>query len=1080
VTGKTDGAGPRGGWHSVTALHGVTAMHGVTELRTGMQGVAAWPVPHPGLLDLSEGDGMLEGMSTRRSSPVLVGRAEQLSVLGAALGRARAGIPSAVLVGGEAGIGKSRLVGEFTARAAEAGARVLTGGCLDLGTDGLPFAPFAAVLRALVRDLGADGVAALMPCQATGEFARLLPEFGTADGGSDPAGARARLFEQMLTLLERLAESGPVVLIIEDAHWADHSTRDLMAFLIGSQQVMDGVLIVVTYRSDELHRTHPLRPLLAELGRLEWVERTELPRLSRVEAEELVAQIIGREPETAVADAVYARTEGNPMFVEELLCCDGQLAAGLPDSLRDLVLASVRRLPEETQELLRAASAGGQRNGHALLAAVTGLADDDLDRGLRPAVAANVLIADDGGYGFRHALIREAIYDDLLPGERTRLHTRFAEILDSDASLVAPDRLLIEQAHHWYHAHDMTWALISAWQAAAQAGHTLAYAEQLSLLARVLELWEKVPDAAEQIGASHLTVLETAARAAKHAEDGDRSTADRSISYASAALKEIDRSAEPVRAALLLEARATMCKHSVIGDPEADLRAALELVPPGSDAAARARVLVSFARYVADPYGQEPRDILHEALTLARQAEDAEIEVSGLCDLATIVSHTGGDAEALEMFAQARALAERSGVFSPMLYAAINESHVLEGIGKHEQAAALARAGIARAREHGLARSSGTFLAVNVAEPLMALGRWDEAGEVLEHALALAPPQLNRSLLRGLLAWIALRRGDVVTASAMAAAARAALSGTTYAGVHRGQYTLPLAHIEAEVLEAEGRMADAVDAISSALDRLDLLHDPRYAWPLLDAGARICGLGTDTGRGRPVALRPAEVLSQLCAVAGKMDASGPVQEAHRLSFVAHAKGQPHGHDDGEFVVHIIADAADSAGQAAAIQASWDLAATAWASLDQPYEQAMAQLCAAKAAVSAGDRDGAGQRLKRAAELAESVGATTLTQEIAAFGRNARLTLRMPSTAAGSSAVQRSAADQLGLTAREFEVLRLVAAGRSNPEVGAELFISAKTASVHVSNIMSKLGVSSRGEAAAAAYRLHLFDPASAA
>jgi DNA-binding CsgD family transcriptional regulator/tetratricopeptide (TPR) repeat protein len=1075
VTGKTGGAGPRGGWQGVTALHGVTA------LRIGMPGAADWPATHPGPPDLSEGDGMLEGMSTRRSSPVLVGRIEQLSVLDAALRRARAGIPSAVLVGGEAGIGKSRLVGEFTARAAQAGARVLTGGCLDLGTDGLPFAPFAAILRALVRDLGADGVAALMPGQATGEFARLLPEFGTADSGSDTAVARARLFEQILTLLERLAESGPVVLIIEDAHWADHSTRDLMAFLIGSQQVMDGLLIVVTYRSDELHRTHPLRPLLAELGRLDWVERTELPRLSRVEAEELVAQIIGREPETPMADAVYARTEGNPMFVEELLCCDGQLAAGLPDSLRDLVLASVRRLPEETQELLRAASAGGQRSGHALLAAVTRLADDDLARGLRPAVAANVLIADDGGYGFRHALIREAIYDDLLPGERTRLHTRFAEILDSDASLVAPDRLLIEQAHHWYHAHDMTWALISAWQAAAQAGHTLAYAEQLTLLARVLELWEKVPDAAGQIGASHLTVLETAARAAKHAEDGDRGMADRSISFASAALKEIDRSAEPVRAALLLEARATMCKHSVVGDPEADLRAALELVPPGSDDAARARVLVSFARYVPDPHGQEAQDILREGLTLARQAEDAETQVSALCDLATIISHTGRDAEALEMFAQSRALAERSGVFGPMLYAAINESHVLEGIGRHEQAAALARAGIAQARQHGLARSSGTFLAVNVAEPLLALGRWDEAGEVLEHALALAPPQLNRSLLRCLLAWIALRRGDLATASVMVAAARAALVGTTYAGVHQGQYTLPLAHIEAEVLQAEGRIPAALDAISSALDRLDLLRDPRYAWPLLDAGARICALGADAGfRGRASAQRAAEVLSQLCAVAGKMDTSGPVQEAHRLSFVAHAKGQPHGHDDGEFVVHMSADSADSAGPAIGAQASWDLVAAAWVSLDQPYEQALALLCAAKAAVSAGDRDGAGQRLRHAAELAESVGATALSEEIVAFGRNARLTVSMRATAASSPAVQRSAADQLGLTAREFEVLRLVAAGRSNPEVGAELFISAKTASVHVSNIMSKLGVSSRGEAAATAYRLRLFDPASAA
>ena len=294
---------------------------------------------------------------------------------------------------------------------------------MDLGTDGAPFAPFAAMLRTLVREIGADGVAALMPGRATGEFARLLPEFGQHENDADSPLARARLFEQMLTLFERLAEAAPVALVIEDAHWADRSTRDLIAFTVSSQQVIGRVLVLVSYRSDELHRTHPLRPLLAELGRLDWVERMELPRLGRLESDELVQRIAGREPESALADAIYARTEGNPMFVEELLCCDGRLSSELPESLRDLLLASVRRLPDDTQDVLRAASAGGQRNSHALLAAVTGLADDELVRRLRPAVAANVLTTDQESYTFRHALIREAVYDDLLPGERTRLHT---------------------------------------------------------------------------------------------------------------------------------------------------------------------------------------------------------------------------------------------------------------------------------------------------------------------------------------------------------------------------------------------------------------------------------------------------------------------------------------------------------------------------------------------------------------------------------------------------------------------------------------------------------------------------------
>jgi DNA-binding CsgD family transcriptional regulator len=990
---------------------------------------------------LSADGGILKDMSARMRSPVLVGRAEHLAALDAALDRVRTGGSSTLLIGGEAGIGKSRLVSEFAAGAGAADARVLAGGCLDLGADGLPFAPFAAVLRELVRDLGADGVAALLPAHATREFARLLPEFGEVDREADPAVARARLFEQMLTLLEHLAEAAPVVLIIEDAHWADPSTRDLTAFLIGSQQVLDGVLIVVTYRSDELHRTHPLRPLLAELGRLSWVERMELPRLGRLQADELVVHITGREPERWLADEIYLRGEGNPLFVEELLCCDGRLTAELPESLRDLLLAAVQRLPEETQELLRAASASGQRTGHALLAAVTGLAGDDLAPPLRPAVAANVLRADEDGYAFRHALIREAIYDDLLPGERTRLHTRFAEVLGSDAGLVAPGRGLIEQAHHYYHAHDIPGALVSAWQAAAAAGHALAHAEQLTLLARVLELWDKVPDAAERIGASHLLVLEQAATAARNADDTERG-----IAFATAALKEVDPATEPVRAALLLETRASLHKQNGKADPHADLAAALELVPPGVGDAARARVLISEAKHHPEPHGPQGRAAAEEALSLARRVGDAATQVNALCELACIESHCGNDAQALEILTGARSLARRAGALRPLLHVAINESHVLEGIGEHEQAAQVARAGIGNAQAYGLARTTGTFLAINVGEPLMSLGRWDEATEVIEHALALSPPQLNRLALRVLAGDIALRRGSLDDARALAAAARTTLSRSGYVGHKEGQYYLPLAHLETGLCLAEGRPADARDAIAAAVDGFDLVHDPRYAWPMLTVGARACAAAAAAaGRDRAAAERVDDLLGELRTLAAKMECSGPVQQASQLTF-----------------------AAETGASLPGAPARWEAAAAAWDRAAQPYELAVATLRAGEAALAAGDRDGAAQRLRRAAELADGLGAQPLSEEVATLARSARLPMRAGRSGSGP------APDRLGLTTREFEVLRLVAAGRSNPEIAAELYISAKTASVHVSNILAKLGVSGRGEAAAAAHRLGLF------
>jgi DNA-binding CsgD family transcriptional regulator len=1000
-------------------------------------------------------------MNGRAGSPVLVGRGEYLAVLDAALARARAGAPSTVLVGGEAGIGKTRLTTEFAARAADAGTRVLAGACLDIGTEGLPFAPFSAMLRELVRDLGADGVAGLLPGQTTREVARLLPEFGVVEEDTGASVTRARLFEQILALLEHLAEERPVMLVIEDAHWADRSTRDLLAFLVGSQQVLDRVLIVVTFRSDDLHRTHPVRPLLAELGRLSWVERIELPRLARLQADELAARILGYELAPSVADEVYRRAEGNPLFMEELLSRDGEPSAQLPESLRDLLLAAVHRLPEETQGVLRAASAAGPEIQHPLLAAVTGLEDDALARALRPAVAANVLVVRGDGYAFRHALIREAVYDDLLPGERTRRHTRFAEALRADPGLVAPGRAMIEEAHHWYNAHDNTWALISAWHAAADARHALASAEQLTLLARVLELWDRVPDTEQRIGTSHLAVLEQAAEAAQTAAENELG-----ISYATAALEEVDARSEPLRAAVLLETRGHLKCHMGQDDGGADLKAALELVPPGRDDAVRARVLLTLGGHVPDPSGLQARAAGEEALALAQEIGDPTTLANALCHLAlNRAGHDPADnATALELLARARAAAAQAGGYQPRLEVAVSESHILEGMGRHEDAARVAQAGIAGARDQGLPRATGALLAVNMAEPLSSLGRWDEATEVIEHALALAPPPATRGGLRVLAGLITLRRGDFAAAADLAVAARASISRERHTGRTALQFWLPLVQFETELRLAQSSIADAVAGAGDAADTFELASYPRYSWPVLVAAARACAVAArpaGTALSVTQAAQAGELLGWLRTLAAEMPACGPVERASHLTFTAEAAS-----DLGT------APAGPAAGRAAL--ARWDAAATAWDGLRQPYPLAVALLRSAEAALTAGDRGEATRRLRRAAELADSAGARPLSEETRLLARNGRIALT--GRAADDSRGESSSRGYRGLTAREFEVLRYVAAGRSNPEIAAKLFISAKTASVHVSNILTKLSVSSRGEAAAAAHRLRLFDP----
>ncbi len=995
-------------------------------------------------------------MSGRASSPVLVGRDEQMAALAAAFTDVRQGGPSAVLLGGEAGVGKSRLVGEFGAVATRAGARVLMGGCLELGTDGLPFAPFTAVLRDLVHEMGADAVAAMLPGRTTRGLARLLPELGEPDASSDPGEARARLFEEVLGALEHLARHSPVVLVIEDAHWADRSSRDLLTFLIGNQRAISGLLIVVTYRSDELHRTHPLRPLLAALDRFDWVERMELPRLSQHDTGELVVRILGRELATDLTDALYHRSAGNPLFVEALLRCDGELSCELPESLRDLLIGSVRRLPEDTQEVLRVASAGGAMTGHALLAAVTGLDDDALTRALRPAVLGNVLRPQADRYAFRHELIREAVHDDLLPGEHGRLHSRFAEAIDADPALVPPGRAAIETAHHWHSAHDSTRALTAAWQAAAQAGRAVAPAERLSLLARVLGLWDQVPDAELRIGADHVRVLEEATAAAHDAGEFERG-----IALATSGLKELDSAIEPVRVAQLLESRGHFKMRLGRKDFGQDLEDALSYVPADVAPATRVKILLSLARCA--PKASQERSCAEEALTLARQTADEANEANALLSLAMFDAASGQQAAAdsgpLQLIAQARAMAERSRADGVLLHAAVNESHLLEGAGEHELAAEAARRATVSADAQRLSRTSGSLLAINQAEPLFALGRWDEALKIATGAmdLYLAPGPLHRSMLRVLAGCITLARGDRAAAARSVLAARDALRSARY----EDQHQLPLARLEILLaLDVDGPAA-AIAAASAAMDRFDLSGgSPRYAWPVVTAGitavlaaVRQAGVAHDERRHDEAAA----LADRLRTVAEKLEAFGPVQRAFRLTFTA----------ADAYVTRLLA--AD--GEPADLLAAWDRAAAAWADLSEPYPLGLALLEAAEYALACGDRDGAAERLQRAVPLAAGLGAQPLSEQIAALARRARIRLdgQDGSVAAPDDGTLR-------LTGRERDVLRLVAAGRSNREIAAELFISPKTASVHVSNILAKLGAASRGEAAAKAHALRLFDP----
>ncbi|GAB3406686.1 LuxR family transcriptional regulator [Flindersiella endophytica] len=942
---------------------------------------------------------------------MLVGREREREALAAA--QVAAGSAATVaLVGGEAGMGKTRLVREFTAGLGTS-ARVVTGGCTDLGIDGLPFGPFVTALRRLVRTLDAPPAADLLPGGGRRGLARLLPELGVADDEPEPDLGRARLFEEVLLLLEGAARQRPIVLVLEDLHWADRSTGELLLFL-ATNLGEPGVLVVGTYRPDEIGGTHPLRPLVS---RVDGVHAITLGGLGRNEVAEQLGELLPEPPDAELARQVFVRSGGNPLFVEALATAGGPGAGAgaVPAaSLSDLLLADVDRLPDPSRRVLHAAAVAASPVGHALLAILVELADLAFEDALRPLVRRRFLDVVEDGYAFRRDLIREAVYGSLLPGERVRLHRACAEAITADPALVSGDRALVEVALHWHAAGADVRAAESAWHAAQAARRSYAYAEQHRMLDRVLRAWPRVPDLAARLGVDRGSVAGLAAEAALNAGE-----LDAGVASVTAALAE---QPEPEVAALLLRTRAAM--HDRAGrDPLPDLHAAVRLLPSGAETSLRGEILADLA--IAQRHHQQPaeaRATAEEALRIGRSGGDRGVQARALITLAAAEPDLRAVVELLE---QARTAAREAGAADTQLAVAVTESDRLEAAGEHVRAAEVARDGMTLARELGLTRTRGTLLAPNLAESLLSLGRWDESEAVYREALAQSPPPLYRAYLEIIQATVDVRRGLLDAATAAVAEAR-----TLMREPNRGEESC----LEPDLLDC--RIAQArndAGAVTAILDHVLADHDParspRYGWPLLATGA--LGLAGHHGTG-------AAVLARMSERARALTVTGGLQEAYRLTFLAASR-----RDDAE---------------------AWAAAVTAWRDLEQPYLLAETLLHSARSALTAQHRSAATGLLTEAASIADRLGADPLRRSLQELAARARITTEAPGRPENPA----------GLTARELEVLELVVAGLSNRQIGEHLFISAKTAGVHVSNILAKLGVATRLEAAAWAHRNELF------
>jgi DNA-binding CsgD family transcriptional regulator/tetratricopeptide (TPR) repeat protein len=996
---------------------------------------------------------MIGLMPRRMTSPVLVGRTDAVDQLLAVLAAARAGRPRHALVAGEAGVGKTRLLARLRELAEGEGARVLTGGCVSLGDAGLPFAPYTEILRALVAQEGAAGLAALAG-RASHDLARLVPALAPdSTPPSQELWAQTRLFEALLDLLRRLADRSPLVVQLEDLHWADAGTLAATTFLL--RAITDEPIVVVaTYRLDEVVRTHPLRPWLAEASRSEGVERLELGPLDDADVAELVHNITGEQPSTRFVTELARRSDGNPFFVEELLCCQTVLEGPLPSSLRDVLLTRVDVLEAPARHLLGVAATGGREVSHELLLAVAGGSERESGETLRTLVDAGLLVPSamptGDGYAFRHALLQEAVYEATLPTERRHLHAEYAELLERrDRSASEGASHLVELAHHWREARDER-ALAASIRAGEAAGEGFAFDIALREYEHALRLWPVNGQVAVE-GVDHVELLARTARAAYLS-----SRYRTAVAACREALVELGEDTDPERHSSLLVQLGRVLW--VDGDYTASVDAyeeALRIAPEESPMA-RIRALAGLGQiYMLFGWYSRSAPLCEEVIALARAEGAREWEGHALNTLGTSLAALGQGEAAMAAMDAAMAIAVELGLPDDIGRAHVNRGDILAYGGDPAGALAATQEGIRHVMELGMETSYGAYLRYGGVHFAYEAGAWDTAAELLRAGDRQAPEGTGTQLYRALYVlpylvgsgaaeaaqtWELARRGYVASPPTAQAAA------VYMAGV--------------ELAAFEGRFDEAREWVREGLDLVASTDHGRYvsdlvrvaAWPVAEAciSARARGARDEEGAAEATLARLSSVAAEARAALGgagevlrRILALNESQVALELARVAE---QPSGSD-------------------------WRVLAEGWDEVGHPYAAAYARWREADARDRAGRREAAVAALRAAHAITARLGARPLETQLEILAR--RMRVRLAGRAEGSPGAPRESA--FGLTPREREVLARVAAGRTNRQIAEELFISESTAGVHVSNILAKLGVSSRTEAAGLALSQGLAD-----
>jgi DNA-binding CsgD family transcriptional regulator len=921
--------------------------------------------------------------------------------MSAAYARAAAGWSQVMLVTGAAGIGKTRLVEELRDRVlpAAGGAQVRVGESAPLAGAALAYGPFVAALGERAGWLLAD------------------------DSAGDMLAARHRTFLRVLELLASLAAQAPLVLVLEDLHWADESSRDLMAFL-ATRLHDEPVMIIGTMREQELEAG--TRLWLAELVRRPAVTRLRLGRLTDPEIAELVASLL---PPRASADevtAIVTMAEGNPLYARELASGG---AAGPPASITDTVLARAARLTESARAVVNQVCVADGGVPHELVTAAVGLAEEPLLAAVQQAIDSGLLVTAGDGYAFGHELVRQVLYAQLLPGERRRLHRRLATVLAAAANTNHGNL-----AQHWRLAGCRDLAAAAAVAAARAAMLARAYPEALRCYVLALELADWLPESGPGL-------LEEAAQAASWAR-----APGRAAGWAADAIAQLETTATADRARLLERLGRYRWEAGDLQGAADATGQAIALLAEDPPSTLQARLLAAHATIrmlLGDFDAAAP--LAERAVAAAAQAGALAEHAHGLATLGIIDAQRGALEAGLAALRTSFGLAREAGSVEGVVRAAANHMYLLCTAGRFPEALAVGREGRHAATALDTPTALTSVLDNNIAAVLVTIGQWHEADRLLAELAGQSSGNTTRYLQLQQLE-LAVGRGDSKQAASLAAALRKLPDDPRV-----------IAPMHACLAEQALNVGDLTVAAGEVRDGLAALPDdslPGEKVRLLAAGARVAAeLALLPRPARPAGLleqwgQAAATFAELAATITATSGNGQPEVAAFGALAAAEQARENGTDG---------------------RATWRAVAQAWQAAGQPYREAYARLREAGAAVRAGRRDQATRALGACTALARALQAAPLLALAEDLSRRARLTI--------GPVAERPAADaRFDLTDREREVLARLATGDSNRQIARALFISDRTVAVHVSRILDKLGVRNRTEAATVGATLSLSRP----